>query len=72
MRYAGDPVELRQPSIQGDTLVDGANRIPFSHIERVEARRFSPGKTLVLIGGLPLLCISLVFLSYSGYDHVAG
>ncbi|MEQ1911226.1 MAG: hypothetical protein ABMA15_28765 [Vicinamibacterales bacterium] len=71
-RRGGEEIELRNPTVSGDSIIDGRAAIAVSDIERVETKHFSAGKTLLLLVAIPVVTFGLLILSYSGYDHVAG
>ena len=64
----GEQVELTQPTIRGDTIVAGPIAIPRSDVERMEARRFSPVRTLLVIAAIPLIVPTLFFLGMALCD----
>ena len=63
-RADGSHVELHLPSIQGDTLMGQTRRkvkgkvrdslaaIPLSEVKTVAVRKFSPGRTVLFVGGV--------------------
>jgi hypothetical protein len=67
-RLSGEQVELTQPTVRGDTIVAGSIAIPRSDVERLEARRLSAGRTLLLIASIPLIVPTLYFLSFAFCD----
>jgi hypothetical protein len=67
----GRRIVLKAPEIVGDTLVGfqsgGPTRVPLAAVDQVAVRRFSPGKTTLVVLAVPagLLGIALIGCSVS-------
>jgi hypothetical protein len=71
-RRGGQQVELANPTVRADSIVDGPAAVSISDVVEVETRHFSAGRTLLLITTPILIAVGLVIVGYANYDHTQG
>jgi len=68
----GSEVALKITSVEPDTLVGDARRVPVADVVHVETRRFSSGKTVLLCVAVVLGLVGVAGIAYAAHPMSLG